>query len=74
MKCYVRYIGVVDQDDVVHSVPFEPGLNIITGKSSKGKSAILDIFDFCMGCSGQLIPDTVLSFSSVFAGANPSLN
>ena len=25
-------------------------------------------------CSGQLIPDTVLSFSSVFAGANPSLN
>ena len=26
------------------------------------------------GCSGQLIPDTVLSFSSVFAGANPSLN
>ena len=25
-------------------------------------------------CSGQLIPDTVLRFSSVFAGANPSLN
>ena len=25
-------------------------------------------------CSGQLIPDTVLSFSSVFAGASPSLN
>ena len=24
--------------------------------------------------SGQLIPDTVLRFSSVFAGANPSLN
>jgi hypothetical protein len=26
------------------------------------------------GCSGQLIPDTVLSFSSATAGANPSLN
>lgn len=25
-------------------------------------------------CSGQLIPDTVLSFSSATAGANPSLN
>ena len=25
-------------------------------------------------CSGQLIPDTVLSFSSAFAGASPSLN
>ena len=29
---------------------------------------------FATKCSGQLIPDTVLSFSSVFAGANPSLN
>lgn len=25
-------------------------------------------------CSGQLIPDTELSFSSATAGANPSLN
>ena len=25
-------------------------------------------------CSGQLIPDTVLSFSSALAGASPSLN
>jgi hypothetical protein len=25
-------------------------------------------------CSGQLIPDTALSFSSATAGANPSLN
>ncbi|MGF6287995.1 hypothetical protein [Pseudomonas silensiensis] len=25
-------------------------------------------------CSGQLIPDTTLSFSSACAGANPSLN
>lgn len=61
MKCYVRYIGVVDQDDVVHSVPFEPGLNIITGKSSKGKSAILDIFDFCMGSSEDTIPEGVIT-------------
>ncbi|VVO52356.1 hypothetical protein PS893_00353 [Pseudomonas fluorescens] len=61
MKCYVRYIGVVDQNDVVHSVPFEPGLNIITGKSSKGKSAILDIFDFCMGSSEDTIPEGVIT-------------
>jgi hypothetical protein len=30
--------------------------------------------DTCIKCSGQLIPDTRLSFSSVTAGANPSLN
>jgi hypothetical protein len=38
-------------------------------------------FGFCIGfialsngCSGQLIPDTELSFSSATAGASPSLN
>ncbi|SDQ91820.1 AAA domain-containing protein [Pseudomonas sp. UC 17F4] len=61
MKCYVRYIGVVDNDHDVHSVPFEPGLNIITGKSSKGKSAILDIFDYCMGSSEDTIPEGIIT-------------
>ena len=36
------------------------------------------IEDFLQGlrvtCSGQLIPDTILSFSSASAGASPSLN
>lgn len=61
MKCYVRYIGVVDHDQDVHSVPFEPGLNIVTGKSSKGKSAILDIFDYCMGSSENTIPEGIIT-------------
>jgi hypothetical protein len=33
-----------------------------------------DLLSISAICSGQLIPDTVLSFSSVFAGASPSLN
>lgn len=37
MKCYVRYIGVIDQENETHSVKLKQGLNIITGKSSKGK-------------------------------------
>ncbi len=61
MKCYVRYIGVVDKDHGVHHVPFEPGLNIVTGKSSKGKSAILDIFDYCLGSSEDTIPEGVIT-------------
>lgn len=61
MKCYVRYIGVVDKDHAVHHVPFEPGLNIVTGKSSKGKSAILDIFDYCLGSSEDTIPEGVIT-------------
>lgn len=61
MKCYVKYIGVVDKDGDVHVVPFEPGLNIVTGKSSKGKSAILDIFDYCLGSSEDTIPEGTIT-------------
>lgn len=56
MKCFLRYIGVVDTNEKLHYVRLEPGLNIITGKSSTGKSAILEIFDYCMGSSEDTIP------------------
>ncbi|KXV57209.1 hypothetical protein AD948_14780 [Acetobacter senegalensis] len=61
MKCYVRYIGIVDNKHKVHEVAFEPGLNIVTGNSSKGKSAILDIFDYCLGSSEDTIPEGVIT-------------
>lgn len=61
MKCYVEYIGVVDKEDGVHHVPFKPGLNIVTGRSSKGKSAILDIFDYCLGSSEDTIPEGIIT-------------
>lgn len=56
MKCHLKYIGVVDTQDKLHYVSFQPGLNIITGKSSTGKSAILEIFDYCLGSSEDTIP------------------
>lgn len=61
MKCYVKYIGVVDQENKLHYVPFLPGLNIITGKSSTGKSAIIEIFDYCLGSSDDTIPVGVIT-------------
>lgn len=61
MNCYVRYIGVVDKDDQLHFVEFTRGLNIITGKSSTGKSAILEIFDYCLGSSEDTIPNGKLT-------------
>ncbi|AIB37894.1 DUF3732 domain-containing protein [Pseudomonas simiae] len=61
MKCYVEYIGVVDKENGVHHVPFKPGLNIVTGRSSKGKSAILDIFDYCLGSSEDTIPEGIIT-------------
>lgn len=61
MKCFIRYIGVVDTDGDLHQVKFEPGLNIITGKSSTGKSAILEIFDYCLGSREDTIPVGIIT-------------
>lgn len=61
MKCFVKYIGVVDNDSRLHYVPFRPGLNIITGKSSTGKSAIIEIFDYCLGSTEDTIPVGVIT-------------
>lgn len=61
MKCHVKYIGVVDKNDNLHYVPFLPGLNIITGKSSTGKSAVIEIFDYCLGSTEDTIPVGVIT-------------
>ncbi|MDD2133381.1 DUF3732 domain-containing protein [Pseudomonas kurunegalensis] len=61
MKCYVKSVGVVDRDNDIHQVTFKAGLNIITGKSSMGKSAIIEIFDFCFGNSDDTIPKGVIT-------------
>lgn len=61
MTCSVSYVGLVDNNDDLHYVPFYPGLNVVTGKSSTGKSAILEIFDYCFGSSEDTIPDGKIS-------------
>ena len=83
MKCFVKYIGVVDNENKLHYVPFRPGLNIISGKSSTGKSAIIEIFDYCLGSTEDTIPVgvitdrselffTVFQFPDVYAGNGAS--
>jgi hypothetical protein len=75
MKCFVKFIGVLDKTGGVHHVHFISGLNIITGKSSTGKSAIIEIFDYCFGSEEYTVPEgeitkaaalyfTVLGFES----------
>jgi hypothetical protein len=61
MKCFLRYIGVVDTCEKIHHIRLEPGLNVITGKSSTGKSAILEIFDYCLGSSEDTIPVGIIT-------------
>ena len=60
MKTLLKFIGLFDQQDKVHGVELKEGLNLITGKSSTGKSALIEIFDFCMASSEDTIPHGVI--------------
>lgn len=61
MKAFVRYIGVIDYNGIVHAVTFGPGVNVVTGKSSTGKSALIEIFDFCFGSSSFTVPEGMIT-------------
>jgi hypothetical protein len=61
MRAFIRHIGVVDHNDIVHAVTFGPGINVVTGKSSTGKSALIEIFDFCFGSSDFTVPEGVIT-------------
>lgn len=50
MSFSIRAIVLYSHTGVQRVVPFKTrGLNIITGKSKTGKSAIIDIVDYCLG-------------------------
>ncbi|QUJ68860.1 DUF3732 domain-containing protein [Photobacterium sp. GJ3] len=67
MKPYILFIGVIDKNKKTHSVSFDRGLNVITGKSSTGKSALMEIFDYCFGSSDFTIPvGEITNKSSVY--------
>lgn len=61
MNSYVKYIGILDKNDNIHHVEFITGVNIITGRSSTGKSAMIEIFDYCFGSSEFTIPSGVIT-------------
>lgn len=61
MKSYIKYIAVIDKANKHHFVEFHEGLNIITGKSSTGKSAMIEIFDYCFGNSEYTVPEGVIT-------------
>lgn len=57
------------QPGQVHTVPFEPGsLNIVTGDSRRGKSALLTIIDYCLASSDYPVKSgKVREYVSTFA-------
>ena len=61
MKTLIHEIGVIDKQGNKHPVNFKKGLNVVTGKSSTGKSALIEIFDYCFGSGENTIPQGVIT-------------
>jgi hypothetical protein len=65
-------ITLYNHDGRERSVKFKPGsLNIVTGESRTGKSALLTIVDYCLGRDGAKVPagpitDTVAWFGTLW--------
>lgn len=64
MRTLIHEIGVIDKYGKKHPVNFKEGLNVVTGKSSTGKSALIEIFDYCFGSSENTIPKGVITDSA----------
>lgn len=63
MRCCILHIGAIDHSGNTHGVSFSEGVNVITGRSSTGKSAIIEIFDYCFGSSDFTIPNGIITDS-----------
>lgn len=61
MKTLIHEIGVIDRRGFKHPINFQEGLNVVTGKSSTGKSALIEIFDYCFGSGENTIPKGVIT-------------
>ena len=54
----IRAVVIYSHDGRHRVVPFEPGrVNIISGDSRTGKSAILGIIEYCFGASEIDVPE-----------------
>lgn len=61
MNSQILHIGILDKQGQVHAVSFQEGVNVITGRSSTGKSALIEIFDYCFGSSDFTVPVGVIT-------------
>ena len=52
----MKAIMIFNKSGEVRSVNMEPGVNIITGESKTGKSALVEIMDYCLCSSRCTIP------------------
>lgn len=56
MKSYIKAIIILNENDEKRLVPLKQGVNIITGESKTGKSALVEIIDYCLCSTRCTIP------------------
>lgn len=56
MKSYVKAIIIFNENGERRIVPLKQGVNIITGESKTGKSALVEIIDYCLCSTRCTIP------------------
>lgn len=56
MKSYIKAIIIFNKNDEKRLVPLKQGVNIITGESKTGKSALVEIIDYCLCSTRCTIP------------------
>ena len=57
MKSYVKAIIIFNENGEKRIVPLKQGVNIITGESKTGKSALVEIMDYCLCSTRCTIPN-----------------
>jgi hypothetical protein len=68
MRCKIREIAIFGKNKEKRGVTFTDGLNIITGTSQTGKSALIEIVDYCLLSSTSTIPrGKIIEFADIFA-------
>lgn len=68
MNVYIKSILAFNEEGEKRHVDLTEGLNVITGESKSGKSALLEIIDYCLGSSKSTIPKgEVTKFGYLFA-------
>lgn len=67
MSTTIKQIAVFSNTGSKRFVPFKDGLNIITGDSKTGKSALIEIIDYCLFSSRSSIPvGKITDFAELF--------
>ncbi len=67
MRTTIKQVAIFSGKGDKRHIPFNEGVNIITGDSKTGKSALIEIIDYCMFSSRSSIPKgKITDFASLF--------